>query len=179
MKKLKLVDIVFQSILAAIYVALTIIFKEISFGIVQFRISELLVVLVLLSPKHLIGVTLGCLISNAFSPVPALDMPIGTGATLLAGLLMILFKRKAWTIIFPTIVNGFAVGTMLHFAFEEPFWMAVGSVALGEFIITVVFGLPIYFILNNSKEINRVLGEDPGSKKRQKIKDEENKKGRQ
>ncbi|HHT82206.1 MAG TPA: QueT transporter family protein [Acholeplasmataceae bacterium] len=157
MKKFTLRDLTLQSIIAAIYVVLSLVFKEISFGIVNFRISEILVVLILFSPKHLIGVTIGCLISNLFSPMAAFDVPIGTSATLVAGLLMILFRRKAWTLIFATIINAFAVGWMLWFAQDFPFWESVGFVALGEFVVTFVFGLPIYFFLKNSLELKEIL----------------------
>ncbi|HPX72063.1 MAG TPA: QueT transporter family protein [Acholeplasmataceae bacterium] len=157
MKKFNLKDLTLQSLIAAIYVVLTIVFKEISFGIINFRISEILVVLILFSPKHLIGVTLGCLISNIFSEMAAFDVPIGTSATLIAGLLMILFRRKAWTLIFPTITNAFAVGWMLWFVQDYPFWESVGFVALGEFVITFVFGLPVYMFLKNSIELRKIL----------------------
>lgn len=160
MKNIKLQDLIFQSMIAATYVVLTLVFKEISFDIIQFRISEILIVLVLFSPKHLIGVTIGCLIANIFSPMATLDVPFGTLATLLAGGLMIIFKRKSWTIIFPTIVNGFIIGLMLWFAFDHPYWLAVGQVALGEFVITIVFGLPLYLFLKNSTELRKILEDD-------------------
>lgn len=160
MKKLKLVDLIFQSMIAAIYVVLTLVFKEFSFGIIQFRISELLVILILFSPKHLIGVSIGCFISNFFSPMAAFDVPIGTSATIIAGLLMILFRRQTWTIIFPTIVNAFAIGWMLNFVNDFPFWESVGYVALGEFVITVIFGLPIFLFLRNSMDIRNILEDD-------------------
>lgn len=160
MKNLYLKDLLFQSMIAAAYVVLSLLFKDISFGMIQFRISELLVILILFSPKHLIGVTLGCLIANLFSPMLAFDVPIGTSATLLAGLLMILFRRKVGTIIFPTIINAFAVGWMLWFALDYPFWESVGYVALGEFVITVVIGLPIYLFLRNSIDLREMLEDD-------------------
>ncbi|MGI6787853.1 MAG: QueT transporter family protein [Acholeplasmataceae bacterium] len=157
MKKLTLKDLTLQALIASAYIVLSLIFKEISFGIIQFRISEILMVLILFSPRHLLGVTLGCLISNIFSPMAALDVPIGTAATLVAGLLMILFRRKVWTLIFPTIVNAFAIGWMLSFALDYPFWESVGLVALGEFVVTILFGLPIYLFLRNSKDLKEIL----------------------
>ncbi|MGI6781880.1 MAG: QueT transporter family protein [Acholeplasmataceae bacterium] len=157
MKKFTLKDLTLESIIAAAYVVLSLVFKEISFGVVQFRISEILVILILFSPKHLIGVTLGCFISNFFSEIPAYDVPIGTTATLVAGLLMILFRRKAWTLIFATIINAFAVGWMLWFVLDYPFWESVGFVALGEFVVTFIFGIPIYLFLKNSTELREIL----------------------
>ena len=160
MKKIALKDLIFQSMIAATYVVLSLVFKDISFGMIQFRISEILVILILFSPKHLIGVSVGVLISNLFSPIAAFDVPIGTSATIIAGLLMILFRRKAWTIIFPPIVNAFAIGWMLWFALDYPFWESVGFVALGQFVITIVFGLPLYMFLKNSIDIKEILEDD-------------------
>lgn len=157
MKKFTLKDLTLESLIAAAYVVLALVFKEISFGMIQFRISEVLVVLILFSPKHLIGVTLGCFIANFFSEIPAFDVPIGTSATLIVGLLMILFRRKAWTLIFATVINAFAVGWMLWFALKLPFWESVGFVALGEFVVTFIFGLPIYLFLKNSTELKEIL----------------------
>lgn len=52
------------AVIAAIYVVLTILFAPISFGPVQFRISEALCVLPYFTPAAVPGVFLGCLLSN-------------------------------------------------------------------------------------------------------------------
>lgn len=160
MKKFTLLDLIFQAMIAASYIVLTVVFKEISFGIIQFRVSEILIILILFSPKHLIGVTLGCLIANIFSPMAALDVPIGTSATLIAGLLMILFRRKVYTLIFPVITNAFLVALILKIASEAPYWESVGYVALGQFVVVGVFGVPIYLFLKNSVEVRKILEDD-------------------
>ena len=50
--------------IAAIYVVLTMLFAPISFGPVQFRISEALCILPYFTPAAVPGVFLGCLLSN-------------------------------------------------------------------------------------------------------------------
>ena len=52
------------AMIAAIYVVLTILFAPISFGPVQFRISEALCILPFFTPAAVPGLFVGCLLSN-------------------------------------------------------------------------------------------------------------------
>ena len=83
MKKLTARDMVQIAIVAAIYIALTIIppFNVISFGAYQFRISELMNFMAFYNRKYIIGVTIGCMIANLFSPL-WIDVFVGGGSTL-------------------------------------------------------------------------------------------------
>ncbi|EEY79920.1 MULTISPECIES: QueT transporter family protein [Streptococcus] len=83
MKKLTARDMVQIAIVAAIYIALTIIppFNVISFGAYQFRISEMMNFMAFYNRKYIIGVTIGCMISNFFS-FGILDVFVGGGSTL-------------------------------------------------------------------------------------------------
>ena len=56
--------LVHGALIAAVYVALTMMFAPISFGPVQFRISEALCILPFFTPAAVPGLFLGCLISN-------------------------------------------------------------------------------------------------------------------
>ena len=58
-----------SALIAALYAALTLAFQPISYGAVQFRISEALTLLPVLFPQAVPGLTLGCLISNLFNPM--------------------------------------------------------------------------------------------------------------
>ena len=83
MKKLTARDMVQIAIVAAIYIALTIIppFNVNSFGAYQFRISEMMNFMAFYNRKYIIGVTIGCMISNFFS-FGILDVFVGGGSTL-------------------------------------------------------------------------------------------------
>ena len=83
MKKLTARDMVQIAIVAAIYIALTIIppFNVISFGTYQFRISEMMNFMAFYNRKYIIGVTIGCMIANLFSPL-WIDVFVGGGSTL-------------------------------------------------------------------------------------------------
>ena len=71
--------------------------------------------LVALEPSLTVGLTLGCLISNIFSTVSALDIVIGTAGTLL-GCLLAARVKKDWLVPVPVILaNAVLVGAMLAY----------------------------------------------------------------
>lgn len=158
MKKLELKDLIFQAMIAAIYFVFTIILKPISYGYIQFRISELLIILILFAPKHLIGITLGCFIANFFGDIPVFDVPFGTLATLLSGILIILFKRKIWTLIFPVILNGVIIGLVLFYGLSLtiPIYYVIGYVALGELAV-LTLGAIIYSVIKDNPILLNIL----------------------
>ena len=55
------------ALIAAVYVALVLIFKPISFGAIQFRIAEALCILPFFSFAAVPGLAVGCLLGNFFS----------------------------------------------------------------------------------------------------------------
>lgn len=89
MLKFTTVKIVRAAIIAAIYSTVTIFVGFLSYGPVQIRFAEALTILPLLFPEAIIGVTVGCLISNIFSAYGFLwvDTVFGTLATLAAAVL--------------------------------------------------------------------------------------------
>ena len=68
MNKMYLKDLIFQALIGAIYVVLVLVLIPISFGQVQFRIAEALLVLVFFNKKNMIGLLLGTFVANLFSP---------------------------------------------------------------------------------------------------------------
>lgn len=83
MQKLTARDMVQIALVAAIYVALTITppLNAISYGAYQFRISEMMNFMAFYNRKYIIGVTIGCMIANLFSPL-WIDVFVGGGSTL-------------------------------------------------------------------------------------------------
>lgn len=150
MKKLSLIDLSRQAIIAAVYVVLVFIFHFLSFEAVQIRIAEILLILVFFDKKSIIGLTLGVFISNLFSPLLLYDITFGVLASVISILLMIIFNKKPYiALLFPAIINGLIVGSMLYLLSDKtiPFYLNVVSVFTGEFIITYIIGLPTYYIL--------------------------------
>ena len=67
---------VYAAAIAAIYTVLTMVFAPISFGPVQFRISEALCILPFFTPAAVPGLFIGCLLSNLLCGAAALDLSL-------------------------------------------------------------------------------------------------------
>lgn len=143
-----------NAIVAAIYFLLTFATASIGSGVIQIRIAEALVLLCFFRRDFVFGITLGCLLSNLFSPIFPWDLLIGTAATLVSCLLVSFCKHLLLSAFIPVIINAFAVGS--EFAFiasnEYAFWPSVGFIAIGEFISVCVIGyLLFHFFLRKNE----------------------------
>lgn len=78
--------LVYTALIAACYAALTMVLAPISYGVLQFRISEVFCVLPFFFTPAAAGLTIGCIIANVMSAAGMLDIVFGSLATLLAGL---------------------------------------------------------------------------------------------
>ena len=130
-------DIAFNGLIAAVYAVFTIILSPVSYGAVQFRFSEVLVLLCFFNKKYTFGLTLGCLIANIFSPTAVLDIPFGTLATLISCIGIMFCKHLIVATFIPVVVNAFIVAGELSF-FGEPYWLSVLTVGLGELVVLIV-----------------------------------------
>lgn len=148
-----------SAVVAALYAVLTWVLAPISYGPIQFRISEILVLLVFLNPKYAYAIILGCFVSNTTSSLGWYDMVFGTLATTLAVLPMIKTKRIGIASIYPVIGNALIVSFELWLAFKEPgvFFFNVGTIALGEAVVLFGLGIPFYLGLSNNASMCELL----------------------
>ena len=93
-------------IIACVYAVLTVATASFAYGPIQFRIAEAMCILPFFAPWTTWGLTLGCLLANLFSPVSALDIVVGTAATLIACLLTARCRNKFLTPLPPVIVGA-------------------------------------------------------------------------
>lgn len=148
------------AMVAAIYAVLTVAVSPLSYGAVQLRFSEILVLLCFYNRKYCVSMTLGCAIANIFSPMALFDIPFGTVATLLSVICIYKSRNLIVSSIFPTIFNGVIVGGELYFSLKEPFLISVGTVALGEFLVVTVAGVPLFRILEKNRHIMSLIGSE-------------------
>ena len=144
--------IVRQAAICAMYVALTLTLQPISFGQVQFRVSEILVLLCFYDKKSMIGLIIGCFIANLFSPMLVFDITLGVLATVLSLIGIALIKNIYLGAICPVIFNGLIVGLELNLAFELPYLESALYVALGELGVMVV-AVIVFKLLEKNKYI--------------------------
>lgn len=134
---------VYAAAIAAIYVVLTMVFAPISFGPVQFRISEVLCVLPFFTPAAVPGVFVGCLLSNLLCGAAPLDVVFGSLATLIGAMGSYSLRNKKWLVCLPPIVsNTVIIPWVLRYAYGStdliPFAMV--TVGIGEILAIGVLG---------------------------------------
>ncbi|NLP26836.1 MAG: QueT transporter family protein [Clostridiales bacterium] len=160
MKRLSNARLVKISVVAAIYVVLTVAIEPLSYGAIQFRFSEILMLMCFYKFDYCISLTLGCAIANIFSPFAIIDVPFGTLATLISTIL-IYRSNKLWLAsFFPTIFNGIIVGLELNLFYDLPILISILSVAIGEFIVVTFLGMPIFLALQKNKLFMNMIGAD-------------------
>ncbi len=143
------------AIIAALYVVLTLGIAPLSYGVIQFRVSEILKIFVLFDPWLALAIGIGTFFANMASPqvgpwelifMPLTDMLGGLIAYALYRLL-----RRNWAVV-PAFVyavtTSLAVAAMLAIMGLGGFWLVLGSVLVSEAIILVV-GVPIIFGIHN------------------------------
>lgn len=136
-------------LVAALYVALTGLFAPVSFGAVQFRVSEMLTLLPVLMPVSVPGLGIGCFLANLLFGAPWQDVVLGSLATLGAAALTRLCRRDLWlAALMPVAVNGLVVGSMLSVLHSLPWLPTMGFVALGEAGVCYVLGVPMVRLLD-------------------------------
>lgn len=103
------------AIIAGLYAALTIVFSFISYGEIQVRLSEMLIILCFFSKDYILSLTFGCLIANVFSPFGIVDCIFGTLATFLSAIFIYISRRYFKfglfvSCLWPVLFNGIIVG---------------------------------------------------------------------
>ncbi len=158
MKKINIKFLAESAIIAALYVALTWALSPISFGSVQFRISEVLVLLVFLNPKFSIALIIGCFISNTTSPLGWWDMVFGTLATALSVIPMMKIKNIYISALLPVISNAIIVSIELYFSLNiSPIWLSMITVGVGEAAVLYLVGIPLIISINKNPALLELM----------------------
>ena len=163
MNKKKVNYVVLAGIIAAAYVVLTFLANalNIAYGPIQFRISEALTILPILTPAAIPGLTIGCFISNLGSPY-AIDIICGTFATFLASILtyctrnIVIKGLPLLSMFFPVIVNAIIVGLQITIFMPEGFQLEAFlitalQVGFGQLVVCYGLGIPLYKVVKRLK----------------------------
>jgi uncharacterized membrane protein len=145
------------SVIAALYVALTLISYPFSYGMIQFRISEALMLLCFYNKKYNWALIIGCLVSNFFS-FNIIDCIFGVLATVLACIAMNLVKNKVIASLFPAIFNGVIIGLELYFILDLPFVISMVSVAVGEIVVVTILGNFLFYFITKNSHFMELIG---------------------
>lgn len=152
-----------NAMIASIYVVLLYVFQFLSFEFVQFRIAELLLVLVIFNSKSFYGITIGTFVGNMlFSPYGFVDAVVGTIATIITLLFMIFLKRQLLlALLMPGIVNGIIIGLMLVYFSDittiSAFLIAFSWIFIGQTVVLFVIGYPFYKLLKEKPSFQELI----------------------
>ena len=136
--------ITYGAVIAAVYVVLTGIFAPISFGPMQVRIAEMLMILPMFTPAAVPGLFIGCIIANMLGGAIALDVIFGSLATLIGAWGGYLLRRNRWMVPIPPILsNALIVPFVLKYGYgftEIPLPLMMVYIAIGEIIGCYILG---------------------------------------
>ncbi len=165
MKNNRTIYLVTGALIAALYAGLTYFSAVwgLAYGFVQFRISEALTILPILTPAAVPGLIVGCFIGNLGSPYGIVDIVCGTLATAIAAVATrmlrgVRFKNIPWLApLAPVLFNALIVGAEITFLIPDSiasftgFLITAGWVALGELVVCYGLGLPLGMVLEKNK----------------------------
>jgi uncharacterized membrane protein len=156
--------IVVNGILAAVYIAVTMLIQPFGFTNVQFRVSEMLNHLIVFNKKYFFGIVLGVFFANLFfSPMVAYDLVFGVGQSVIALLITIFsmrYVKNVWarmavnTLVFTFTM--FLIAWELKLAFDLPFLFTWLTTAAGEFVVMAV-GAPIMYAVNRRAHLDKLV----------------------
>lgn len=144
-------SLTYAAMTAAIYYVLCVAIAPLSYGQVQCRISEVILLFCMHNTFAVYGYTLGCALANLTSPLGILDVIVGSLANLIAGMFARKCGKVAPTILFTTVFYGIVVGAELSIVYGSPFLLNAVCVAAGE-AISLLVGALLYHLVGKRLE---------------------------
>lgn len=153
-------------IIAALYIAVTMLVAPFGFTEIQFRVSEMFNHLVAFNPRYMLGVVLGVFIANLFSPLGLYDLVFGVGHSLITLTIFVLICKFVKNTVVRMIINTFLftftmciIAFEIHLVAEIPYSLFLWTwftVAIGEFVVLAV-GIPIMHFINKRLDFKKLI----------------------
>jgi len=141
----------FTIAIATVYAVTTVLLGSFGYSWIQVRISEALTPLpYLFGFPAVIGLTLGVVIANIFSPIGLPDLIFGPVLTFIAAVLSwkLNFGKRFVACIYPVIINAFGVSAYISVFYAIPYTVSVLSIGVGEAIATILLGYPLLKVIS-------------------------------
>ena len=150
-------------IIAGLYAVISFIAMPIASGLIQVRISEALCLLPLFFPESILGLFVGCLVSNLITGCAFLDVLFGSLITLSSAFLTyyigkLAIKRNFVKILigglFPIILNALLLPIIWHISYgysEYAYPLQVLFLLAGQSLSIYGVGTPLYFAVKSMK----------------------------
>lgn len=149
MKQLNTKQLTLNGIIAAVYAVLTLA-NPLSFGVLQFRISTLLLPLAVFVPQVRAGLVIGTAIGNLNSSLGMIDVVVGSFVSAIAVYLVPKVKIKAVMPALYAIDSGVLVALELWYCFKTPIFYNIFTVGISGVIL---YAIGLYIM----KEVSNVL----------------------
>lgn len=134
--------IIKAGVIAAIYVVLTLMLGQTSYGPIQFRISEALTISPFFEPAAIPGLFVGCLLANIFGGFGFMDIFFGSLTTLLAAYLTSKMPNKYVAVLPPIILNALIIPLWIS-ATRSAYLATVYTIGFSEFISAGILGVAL------------------------------------
>ena len=157
------------AVVAAVYAGLTMFLAPISYGPIQFRVSEVLCILPFFFPFSTWGLFVGCILANLLSAYGVVDVVFGSLATLLAAITTMIIgkmgRTRGWTALAclpPVVFNGLLVGAAIAIAttdtaFLPAFALNGIQVAVSELAVMYILAFPLALYLPKTRFFSKLV----------------------
>ncbi len=149
MRKINTATVAMTGVTAAVYMVATLAISPIAFGAVQFRISEVMVLLAWVNPAFIPGLCIGCALANMFSTLGIIDVLFGTFHTFCSVMMISKTKNMYVASIWPTVFS-FIIGLEIYFVYGTPFIASTLSVMIGEFLCISIIGCIVFSVIRKN-----------------------------
>ena len=147
-----------SAVIAALYAVLTLIVPIPQYGPIQFRFSEILVLLAFFDRRYIPGLVLGCAIANLFSPMAWFDVIFGSLSSYIAFRLMQRTDNLFIASLFPVLlVSVPALGFYFILDNSGAFLATLFSFMASEFVMVSIIGVIIFKILEQNAGFMKFL----------------------
>ena len=149
-QRIKVKDITIAGLVAAVYALATTI-NPLAYGALQFRVSEMLMVLPFLQhgKRFKMPLVIGITIANAFSPFGPIDVVIGVTHAVVS---FYVFERANYGVWLKTtltsLLAGVMVGGMITYMTGAPFMVTAGVIAITESVMLTIGAGVMQKVLN-------------------------------
>jgi uncharacterized membrane protein len=176
MKKNTTKMVAFGGMIAALYVALTMLAAALGLasGAIQVRLSEALTILPVFTAAAVPGLTVGCVLANLITGCAAWDVVFGSLATLLGAIGTRLLRKKPLLAWIPPVISNMAIIPVVLmkvygvtevevfgsvFSGKSIWIMLVVTVGIGEIIACGLLGLLLYKAMVGDSRIMQMINE--------------------
>jgi len=161
--KLSTKKLAIMAIFAALYAVGVIFLAPISFGLTQVRIADAMLPLsIIFGFPSALGLTIGCLVSNVYGGLGAIDIFGGAVANLIACVLAWYIgrnggriRRFAGTVVQTTVI-ALIVGYYLAPILSVPVEISILGVLIGEVISINIIGFPLLEAIKRTKIFSKI-----------------------